>query len=766
VKSRLQGLTGGIPKRYHYDMKTRMLLLFCFCLALCLNTAYRSVADVRPELRAFWADGFNAAIKTPQQVDELLQRLHDTHCNAIFAQVRKGGDAYYASHYEPWAKDDQTHFDALAYLIAHAHAMTPRIAVHAWINTCAVGGNGTNPFNIVALHPDWLSMNPEGKDFDGEATKIDPGQPGAADWTFRIYLDVARHYDVDGIHFDFVRYGGKEWGYNPVSVARFQEQWGGRSGIKRIEGSELPDPTDELWQQWRRDQVTNIVRKVYVHAAQVNPKVVVSAAVITWGDGPHTDEDWFTKSAAMHRTMQDWRGWLQEGMIDLACPMTYFQADNHTDWQRNWSEYIKNHQYHRAATVAVGTWFNTIPQNLELIEICRAKSAKGKLPYGVMLYSYAGTNASVEKDAKGKRQELEYQPDFYAALSRASAHPAPFPTDAPLPPMPWKETPRTGIVKGYLLTPNLDPIDGATVTVRGHGKNITRLADGTGFFAFVDLPAGEYTLRVTAKGYERQQIKATVAAGKVTTQQFTLGSPAIPLTPSLAALQGATAAVNGTPVRLQNLLVVLGSDTFPGNLYVQDGHGLSLRVRLAAPPPMPFQPGDIVAVNGTLLTVDNEPTIDRAIVRQTDIALSTDLPAPVSYQKVRSTGSTYTTGILFDLTGKVVDKSADGFIVESEGTRILVPTAGRKTFGVEATTFPLPTFDIGANVALSGLLVSTSNKTGKPTSLLRLMEPDSFKLLPPTTFWQNPTVRGVALAGFFRPLGDRSGNTPQQEAKP
>ena len=45
--------------------------------------------------------------------------------------------------------------------------------------------------------------------------------------------------------------------------------------------------------------MTNIVRKVYVHAAKVNPKVVVSAAVITWGDGPHTDEDWFTKSAAM-----------------------------------------------------------------------------------------------------------------------------------------------------------------------------------------------------------------------------------------------------------------------------------------------------------------------------------------------------------------------------------------------------------------------------------------------------------------------------------
>ena len=743
-------------------MKTRLFLLLSLGFLL---GAGRCGADVRPELRAFWADGFNAGYKTPQQVEELLQRLHDAHCNAIFAQVRKGGDAYYASHYEPWAKDDQTHFDALAYLITRAHAMTPRIAVHAWINTCAVGGNGANPFNIVALHSDWLSLNPEGKDFDGEATKIDPGQPGAADWTFRIYLDVARHYHVDGIHFDFVRYGGKEWGYNPVSVARFQQKWGDRGGIQRIEGSELPDPTDEIWKQWRRDQVTNIVRKVYVHAAKVNPKIVVSAAVITWGDGPRTEQAWYTNTAAMHRTMQDWRGWLQEGMIDLACPMTYFQADNHLDWQRHWSEYIKNHQYHRAATVAVGNWFNTIPQNLDMIEICRSKSAKGKLPYGVMLYSYAGTNASEDKDAKGKRKELDYQPAFYAALSQPSSQPAPFPTDAPLPPMPWKETPKAGIVKGFLLTPDLDPVDGALVTVRGHGKSVTRQADGTGFFAFVDLPPGEYTLRVAARGYEKQQIKATVKVGEVTTQQFTLGSPAIPLTPSLAALLGATPAVNGTPVRLQNLLVVLGTDTFPGNLYVQDGHGLSVRVRLALSPLNPFQPGDIVAVNGTLHTIENEPTIDRAVVRLTDIAPSADLPAPVSYRKIRETSSMFGTGVLFDLTGRVVEKSTDSFVVESEGTRIVVPTSGRKAFGVETATFPLPAFETGANVALTGLLVATPNKDGKPTSLLRLLEPDSIKILPTAAFWNDPKVHGVALA-TFRPSPARNADTQAQKATP
>src|SRR5438309_5655699 len=84
------------------------------------------------EIRGFWADGFSDGFKSPEQVDLLLKRLRTANCNAIFAQMRKSGDAYYLSRYEPWASDDQHHFDALAYLIDKAHNGKPRIAVHAW----------------------------------------------------------------------------------------------------------------------------------------------------------------------------------------------------------------------------------------------------------------------------------------------------------------------------------------------------------------------------------------------------------------------------------------------------------------------------------------------------------------------------------------------------------------------------------------------------------------------------------------------------------
>lgn len=731
---------------------TRLFQLLALLLILFSATDAATSAP-RPELRAFWADGFSDGFKTPQQVDELVQRLHDAHCNAIFAQMRKGGDAYYASHYEPWAFDDPTHFDALAYLIEKAHAQNPPIAVHAWINTCAVGKGKSLPLTHIAQrHPDWLSVNPHNNPDDNEAYKIDPGNPGAADWTFRVYLDVARHYSVDGIHFDFVRYGAKTWGYNPVSVARFNQRVQGKSGIVRLPDTDLPDPADPTWKQWRRDQVTALVRKIYAHAAQVNPALVVSAAVITWGDGPKSEAEWFTKSAAMNRVYQDWQSWLKEGMIDLACPMTYFQEEYAADSHRHWSEFIKNHQYKRAATIAVGNWFNTVPQTFRQMQVARQPSAKGKRPYGVMLYSYAGTNLSEEKDEKGKRKEQLYQPEFYAALSQPSKFAAspPFAEVVPLPPMAWKVQPKAGHLKGFVLTPQLDPVDGATITVR-HGKRIyRRVSDGTGFYALIDLPPGEYKIKVQAPGYAAQEGRTKIEAGKVATAQFTLGGAAIPLTGSLAALRGrlpgTLGAAEGTPVRLNDLTVTLGSDIFPDNLYVTDASGFGLRVRLANAPVLPFQAGDVVAIVGTLRNVDGEPTIDAAAARLTDILPARALPAPLETTGRAIAEGKVLGGALVRVVGDVREANTESFAIEGD-TEMWVWGGGLKEFGVEGKPLvfaPMP----GTRVAVTGIATVALSSGGTRSVRIRPLSLDDVKVLPSVALlpWQSPWARRTAIS--------------------
>ncbi len=81
---------------------------------------------------------------------------------------------------------------------------------------------------------------------------------------------------MDGIHLDLVRYMGADWGYNPTSLERYRAETGTVG---------TPDPQDEGWKQWRREQVTNLMRQVYLRSIAIRPDIKVSAAVIAWERG-------------------------------------------------------------------------------------------------------------------------------------------------------------------------------------------------------------------------------------------------------------------------------------------------------------------------------------------------------------------------------------------------------------------------------------------------------------------------------------------------
>lgn len=544
------------------------------------------------EVRGFWADGFNPAFKTEVEIDTLIARLQKANCNAIFAQVRKRGDAYYFSHYEPRATDNRIPgFDPLATLIKKAHAATPRIQVHAWINTMATAGpSSLGNGHILAKNPQFRSLSDKGEEYDNEAVKIDPGVPGAAEWTTRVYLDVARHYDVDGIHFDFVRYGGPNWGYAIESVQRFNKQFG-REGF--------PKADDADWQQFRRDQVTAIVRKVYANAIAIKPKLVVSAALIPWGDAPSLEEDWL-KSAAYTRVYQDWRAWLEEGILDLGCVMTYFRSDRYRNYQINWTRWIREHQFNRAAVVAIGTWFNTPEETFDLARLSRVASEDGRRAAGILLYSYRGTNAVL--DAEGQRMEQTYNEAFYELL------PTIFPNKVPFPTLKWKVRPTAGHVKGTVLTgDNLAWADGATVTLTGkNGFKRTTRTDGTGHFAFIDVPPAmnalkrldTYALTMNHEGEEQTVPNIVPRAGTVETRDFVTAGGNLPLP---RRVTGIGVYGKGARVMLNRVVVRVGNGVQTDRAFVSDNECTPpIELRLPKPLLLPLVAGDIVTLTATV----------------------------------------------------------------------------------------------------------------------------------------------------------------------
>ncbi|MGH2352019.1 MAG: glycoside hydrolase family 10 protein, partial [Chloroflexota bacterium] len=334
------------------------------------------------QIRALWVDAFHDGIKTPPQVDKLVADAQLAGINTLIVQVRRRGDAYYNRTTEPRTADPALSpgFDALQRTIERAHAAEPPLEVHAWIATVALWNERDRPpadphhaFNRHGPHApgaeNWISLDDSGAAWDGSNYMLDPGHPGATRYVAEVAAELVREYDIDGIHLDLVRYASARWGYNPVSVARYNRRHGTTG---------QPAPTDLRWQQWRRDQVTALVRRVYLDSLAVKPRVKVSAATIGWGSGPVDERTW-RETSAYGSVFQDWISWLDEGIVDVVMPMTYDDEGDPVQqaWFDQWTAWQRQRKGRRHVAVGIGLFLNDPAGGLAQIRRALEPAASG-----------------------------------------------------------------------------------------------------------------------------------------------------------------------------------------------------------------------------------------------------------------------------------------------------------------------------------------------------------------------------------------------------
>lgn len=395
------------------------------------------------EIRALWVDAFHDGFKSQEQVDRLVADARRANVNTLLVQVRRRGDVYYLGGPEPTAADLPAGFDALQALLRAAHEGSPRLEVQAWLPVYPIWGGQalpSNPNHLLYRHgssasgdANWLLMRDDGQAWTGEGYWLDPGHPAVADYIVDLITDLVQRYDLDGIHLDRVRYfegdsvgGGvwdRRWGYNPVSVARFNALYG-RSG--------QPDPNDPFWMQFRRDQVTELVRRVRSAALGARPTIKLSAAVVPWGDGPRTESEW-TAKAAYSYVFQDWRDWLEQGLLDQAYVMNYSRESvpSQVAWQERWFAWQRSHSYGRQVVAGLALYLNSPQDSVRQIRRALAEGPDGRLA-GVALYSYATPSA----------QGSEEGASMWDLLSRPAPEndfDPPFAEPAAIPPMAWRQ---------------------------------------------------------------------------------------------------------------------------------------------------------------------------------------------------------------------------------------------------------------------------------------------------------------------------------------
>ena len=251
------------------------------------------------EIRAAWVDAWHEGLLSAAQITRLVNTLQAAHYNLIIAQVRKSGDAYYHSAYEPRASNiaGGPAFDPLADLIAKAHAAG--LQVYAWLETYniwSVQWKAPPADHVWSRHPEWTLKDRAGQTVSEGQHSLDPGIPGVQDYICRVALDVITQYDVDGINWDRIRYPeGYYWGYNAITATRFFDEYG------YWPPEERSDPCWEAWAGYRRQQITDLLKKCYLEIAARKPRLAVSVDTVAWQDpDPNT---YYTRQQPVRRSL-------------------------------------------------------------------------------------------------------------------------------------------------------------------------------------------------------------------------------------------------------------------------------------------------------------------------------------------------------------------------------------------------------------------------------------------------------------------------------
>lgn len=463
--------------------------------------------------------------------DSVFSKARENNMNCLFIQVRKIGDALYPSQIEPFfANADTSYTDPLADILAKAHDTSngkQYMEVHAWIVPYRVwkDDQGTPPSNHVwNLHPEWRGQTNTGSTSDG-SRYLDPGVPAVTDYLVDVATELVTKYPtLDGIHWDYFRYSGVGWGYNPTAIARFNTLYA-RTGTPATNDAEFCD--------FRRDQVRQMGRKVYAAVKAIRWNCKVSAATITWAPW-YSD---FTQNRPYYQVFQDWPSFMNEGLLDMNVPMTYMREHDTAQKQcfRDWSNFMAQSKAGRHVLCGPGVYMNTIAGSMTQINYSSAIPGMD----GTNLYVLHATHST----------SLDPQPDsaFWSAL-RTQTH---YSKQRSIPAAPWISAPTQGILRGTVRDLSTSQVlDGTTVTLSGPTEGAIR-TDGTGFYAFLKAnPGATHTLSASMPGYVSPTTTCSVQAGQVTTQDIVVAKPGILRgtvtdAETMQVIEGATITVSG-----------------------------------------------------------------------------------------------------------------------------------------------------------------------------------------------------------------------------
>jgi uncharacterized lipoprotein YddW (UPF0748 family) len=269
-----------------------------------LLRAYAAGQPSKPnEWRGFWCH--NAYGVSGLTWDEAVKRLAENGFTAILPNMLWGGVAYYPSEVLPVAPEVARQGDALAACLAACKKYG--VECHVWKVNWNMAGRAPAAFKAEMKRTGRTQVDKTGA---ADEEWLCPSNPANQQLEISAMVEVATKYDVDGVHFDYIRYPGADHCFCAGCKQRFEAQTGMAVAPwpdAVLSGGSLAEP----WREFRRGHISRVVDEVARQLDETKPHVKVSAAVF---------RDW---PADRDSIGQDWGAWCQAGWLDFVCPMDY-----------------------------------------------------------------------------------------------------------------------------------------------------------------------------------------------------------------------------------------------------------------------------------------------------------------------------------------------------------------------------------------------------------------------------------------------------------
>ena len=393
------------------------------CAVVCTAAITGAFQPSPEQTRALWVT--RTTLTSPDSIKKMVAAAEAGGFNTLMVQVRGRGDAYYAGTLEPRAAElaARPEFDPLATVIVEAHAAG--LQVHAWVAVNLVSSSVSLPASrdhVVYRAPEWLMVP---RELAAEMKKIDvrspayvgrlarwtraqsarveglytsPLHPAAQDHAAAVMREIASRYAIDGMHLDYIRYPNDDFDYSPAAMEQFKNavlpdlddsQRREAAAREPLDPAAYPNLFPEQWSDFRRSRLTSLVIKIRAAVKSVRPDVIISAAVVP------------DAQLAFDERLQDWRGWIDQSLLDVLCPMAYT-----TDSELFQSQITAARAYAGSRPVWAGIGAYQLPPSQTLAHIAAAT----RLGAGIVLFSYESLAASNNADAVSELGRAAFGP--------------------------------------------------------------------------------------------------------------------------------------------------------------------------------------------------------------------------------------------------------------------------------------------------------------------------------------------------------------------